>query len=261
MTDRGLPIIPICAAPRTGTELLCHILTGFPNLKTHTEVFARDYAYSLSTPEIKSLIDITGCIVPTRTMNRVPPQGSATVTQLVYDEPMATLMALMDTAKPHHTALSVKLFGYHLPRAVTSPLFAKPYVFPIVLKRRKIDSYASKLKAQRLQKWINVDTTRLKVEGDIRDYAYWNARHGDWYDYLGAMDLPTLTYPELLADDIAGKIASFVPSIDLGQWQKPSEKYHRQDRNDDPGDKFSNWDEFQAELEKYDLLEDAMGYF
>lgn len=256
-----IPLVLVCAAPRTGTNHLCRILSGFEGLKAHTEVFARDVAFSVETPDLEALSDITGCIIPT---GRNAPT-SPTVTQLIYDEPGATVMALWKTREPHHRAMSIKLFAYHLPRGWTKEFFRMGAV-PLVVKRRKIDSYISKLKAQKIQAWVGADTTLLKVRADIRDYKYWLHRHRQWYDHVEECGHSPirLTYEDHIAKpapDLAEHLANTLGKrVDLGEW-RPVRGLNKQDRNERPEDKVANWVEFSADLAAEGLLDDAFGYF
>lgn len=244
-----IPLILVCAAPRTGTNHLMRLMTGFPGLKVHTEVFARDHAFSMQPEDIAALTAITGCQCP-------PDPGSPTTTQLVYDEPYAALHALWATRdREKHKALVVKLFGYHIGRPITKALFeigAKPLVW----KRRKIDAYASRLKAQKLQRWINVDTTRVQVDADIRDYLYWSYRHADWYAHVSECcpDAPTFHYEDGFNMPAIGE------ALGLGEWREVP-GYRRQDRSNSVEDRIANWDEFAKDLEREGLLEDAFGQF
>lgn len=256
-----IPLVLVCAAPRTGTNHLCRILDGFSHLKAHTEVFARDVAFSVQTEDLEALSDITGCILPTGRNAPVSP----TVTQHIYDEPGATVMALWRTRKPEHRALSLKLFGYHLPRGWTKEFLAMGAV-PLVVKRRKIDSYVSKLKAQRIQAWVGADTTLLKVRADIRDYRYWLHRHAQWYDHVEehGIDPIHLRYETDIAQPVPELVDRLTETlgnrVDLGEWREVR-GLTRQDRNTTVADKVSNWDEFAEQLQAEGLYEDAFAYF
>jgi len=253
-----IPLVLVCAAPRTGSNHLCRVLSGFECLKVRTEVFARDVAFTVDEHDIAALERITGCIIP-----RDP--SSPTVTQLIYEEPGAMLAALAEARGSEHKALSVKLFGYHLPRAWTRELFRMGAI-PVVVKRRKIDSYASKLKAQKIQRWVNADTTLLQVRADVRDYEYWLHRHAQWYDHVAeeAIDPIHLTYegdidqptPELV-DKLTQTLGE---RVDLGPWRSVK-ALTKQDRNTSPEAKIANWDEFVDQLRERGLYEDAWEYF
>jgi len=253
-----IPLVLICAAPRTGTNHLCRVLSGFDRLKVRTEVFARDVAFSMDPGDIRALIDITGCQVP------IDP-ASPTTTQLVYDEPSATICALWRTRAPEHKALTIKLFGYHLPRGWTKG-YLEAGAVPLVVKRRKIDAYASKRKAQHLQQWTHADTTLLQVTADVRDYEYWNARHADWYAHVESVGIHpfhldydrdiNVPVPELV-DRLTQTLGE---AVDLGPWREVR-GLPKQDRNVRVEDKIANWDEFAAALEERGLLDDAFGTF
>ena len=252
-----IPLILVCGAPRTGTNHLCDVMRGFEALKAHGEVFARDHMFTCSAEDVAALIDETGCQVPLHA-------GSPSTTQLAYEEPFATIAALWRARRPEHRALSLKLFGYHLPRGVTDELF-RLGARPIVVKRRIIDAYASKLKAQRLQQWVKVDTTLVKVRGDVRDLRYYLDRHQRWYDYLAERcpDAPVLRYEDDICGDpsaLAERIRECVPEVDLGAWEA-RRGLSRQDRTQSVADKFANWDEFEAELVEHGLHNRVQGYF
>lgn len=257
-----IPLVLVCAAPRTGTNHLCDILGGFERLKVRTEVFARDVAFSMSQEDFAALEAETGCRLP-RTEAGGYHQAAPTTTQLVYDEPFATISALWKTKRPEHNALSIKLFGYHLPRGVTNELF-KLGAVPVIVKRRAIDSYASKLKAQALQQWILRDTTYVPVTADIADFRYWYGRHRAWYDYLREMapDAPVLTYEDHIVPGVEALVehCRAVVPFDLGDWTE-RQGLRVQDRSASVADKIRNWDEFSAALEAEGMLDDAMGYF
>lgn len=258
------PLVIVAAAPRTGSNMICNVLSGFERHKAHSEIFARDYPYTLEQPELLALEEMTGCILPRDKLGNIEPR-TPTTTQLVYDEPGAVLDAIALTRQPQHTSVSFKLFGYHLPRAVTRFIFERMDPAVIVVKRRLIDSYASKLKAQQLQRWVWADTTYVKVTADIRDFKYWYQRHKSWYEHVEAYDADTLYYEEGFGsvDSLEHALRAMIPH-DLGEWDASICRLRpltKQDRNTEPGDKIANWDEFAAELEAEGLYDDAMGYF
>lgn len=260
----SLPLILICAAPRTGTNHLCKVLSHIPELKVHTEVFARDCAYSASMDDLAAFSEITGIRWPEIGFDRLV--RSPIVTQALYDDPGATLEALARTAGPQHKALVVKLFGYHLPRETTADLLAAPDTLPIVIDRRAIDAYASRLKAQKLQRWINVDTSRLKVGGDARDFRYWFDRNEDWYLHIRE-HVPEAPVPPLFWYEDAIAERGCHPIVDhIGRMVGLNEAangpgYTRQDRNERIEDKIANWAEFSAELREAGYYDQAMRHF
>lgn len=243
--------------------MICNVLSGFERHKAHSEIFARDYPYTLEQPELLALEEMTGCILPRDKLGNIEPR-TPTTTQLVYDEPGAVLDAIALTRQPQHTSVSFKLFGYHLPRAVTRFIFGRMDPTVIVVKRRLIDSYASKLKAQQIQRWVWADTTYVKVTADIRDFKYWYQRHKGWYEHVfeAAKNSADLAYEHNMGS-LEERLRYIIPH-DLGDWDASRCRLRpltKQDRNTEPGDKIANWDEFAAELEAEGLYDDAMGYF
>lgn len=259
------PLVIVAAMPRSGSNHLCNVLSGYENHKAHSEVFARDYVYTMTDGELDLVEDITGCILPRDKFGQIDPKASTT-RQLVYDEPFATLDALARTRQPHQTSVSLKLFGYHLPRNVTKVIFEELDPTVIVLTRRLIDAYISKLKAQQLQRWVWADTTYLKPQADIRDFQYWYLRNKSWYDhvYQYAMGDFGLRYEDLGDPANLDEQVRAAVSHDLGEWSAERCRLRpltKQDRNTEPGDKIANWDAFAEELEAAGLYEAAHGHF
>lgn len=259
-----IPLALICAAPRTGTNHLWYVSQGFEKLKAHSEVFGRDHAFSCSPADLAAVEAITGCRLPRRKDDPDAVSASApSTTQHLYDEPFAALRGLWEAREPHHEVMSVKLFGYHLPWSDVGALITGGAA-PVVVKRRISDSYASKLKAQALQTWMHRDTTLVRVEADIRDYAYWYSRNAAWYSWLAeaAPGAPVLTYEDDIAPSVHGLVEALREAIpwDLGEWQERA-GLRRQDRNGRVEDKIANWPEFREALEAAGRLDEFFGYF
>lgn len=253
--------------PRSGSNHLMNVLSGYENHKAHSEVFARDFAYTMDGGELDMLEAMTGCILPRDKFGQIDPKAPTT-TQLIYDEPFATIEALARTRQSHQTSVSLKLFGYHLPRGVTKVIFKELDPTVMVLTRRLIDAYISKLKAQQLQRWVWADTTYVKPTADIRDFQYWHQRNKGWYEHVsectgGAhweLEYDDLAVPQ---EELVGHLRSAVP-YGLGDWSAERCRLRpltKQDRNEEPGDKIANWETFASELEAAGLYDVAMGHF
>jgi hypothetical protein len=247
----------ILGAPRTGTNFLCGLLNNLPRIRFYGEVFAGNYAFTCDGEDVRRVSERTGCQV------RYLPSDPH-VTQLFRDEPLDVAHALLERgAEEGRAVVGVKLFGYHLPRDDAHRLIDMCTIPPLVVKRRILDSYISKLKACKIQKWLNADTSRVRVEADIRDFEYFVKRHGSWYRWLEAnFALPTLHYEwDILGQEPREVIGNINDIAGTGFPEKNVKTLKKQDRSECYEDSVINWRAFRSQLEERDLMETAMGYF
>lgn len=141
-------------------------------------------------------------------------------------------------------------------------------------RRRPIDVYISRAKAQRVQSSMRVDTTDLKIAIDARDFIKWWNEANAWYQRLEAecwlrnKQVHHLTYEDDIECGRAEMVRRFCAIFaqhGLTGFMIPHEErlrgLPRQDRSKDPADRVANWPEFQTRLAAMGCLEKAFTPF
>lgn len=252
------------SVPRTGSSHFANHLRPIRGVRYFGEVFNPRASFSLKSGHFERLAELLGQPIE-------PDLHDPATVEAVRTHPDEMLRVMREFSGERTTAF--KLFPGHLPiEWVTGRFLARDDVAAVVLQRRPIDSFASAEKARQKERWRVEDTTGDRIEGDAERYQQWAARHERWYraviDALDAAHRPfaLVSYEDDVATDSEPLIARIAEIItDLGvdpqgvdplQWSTP-----RQDSTARSEDKFTNWDDFAADLEQRGLLRQAMTSF
>lgn len=255
---RGVGIICCIGIARTGSSQLVRIMESFDGVVSMGELF-----HPQRPSQLSRLAAHTG--LPVQDL------GPDDAVEFVRSDPVRVLDALERHAVPGQWN-SFKLFDTHLPtdRALTQ-VIRRPDVAPIFLRRRVIDTYASKIKARTLARWHTEDTTDLAIDGDIDEFVGWADRCQQWYVRCGeevrarGCGQHVITYEDDIdvgdassARRVAAVLRSAGVEVDGGSGPDSMTK---QDRSTELDEKFRDWPRFAAQLRERDRLDLALGYF
>jgi len=260
--DRPPKILVTVSTPRSGTTHLFNVIREFPNLRVYAEIFNPVKAFGLDGELNEALTERRGKPLPS---DRDDPE----TIDYVRSHPHQVLSAMEDLAGDR--TVVVKLFPGHLDiDFVCEELLPRDDVAVIVVHRRVLDCYASVLKARQLQAWQRTDTTNMLVNGQIDHFASWARQNQEWFGRCGAAlegtdRSRTINYEEHLdveRDRVTHHVANVLGELGLRPGEPDARRgLSKQDLTPSAADKFDNWPEFRAELERRDLLDVAMGHF
>jgi hypothetical protein len=140
----------------------------------------------------------------------------------------------------------------------------------IVLVRKRLDVWVSRLKAVEVGKWHHRDTTAIEVSVDVEQFVRWFKQVDDWYqfamDVTGKLGLRVLVldYDRDLdhpADEMRRSIALWLRLLRIRLPSGPVQDVtprERQDAATDPFSKIKNGDEVRAKLIELGMLDYAL---
>jgi hypothetical protein len=237
------------------------VLGSYSRVRAYGEIFHPSACFSF-----REAIPALGKRLGTALPNDV--RDPATI-EAVRANPGAALDSLRDVVGDGVT-ISFSLFSFHLKKR-SAYVLKRPDVALAIIRRRPIDSYASDLKAQHEESWSHVDTTGIRVIGNIREFTRYLHRQRRWYARSvkiaakRGIDLPVFTYEtDIAAGEAAtrARIETCLPvaGIDPGTSTGAIQSMTRQDLTSEPGLKFENWETFAAQLSERGLSERAFEY-
>jgi hypothetical protein len=157
--------------------------------------------------------------------------------------------------------LVFKLFYDHLPKqAVADEIFGCPDTGYILLRRRPVDSYISRMKAKVVERHEAVDTTAIKPELEAGPFIFWAGRVKEWYAWLDeeirrrALPYFPFSFEQYIENRTEGETLSELckrlEALGCPPVSMPLESHGhtRQDREPDYRNRVANWREFEAEL-------------
>lgn len=159
-------------------------------------------------------------------------------------------------------AVVFKLFPEHLAReTIASQLFDRDDIRYILLRRRPIESFISRLKAGEVRAHGVVDTTTFKPVLEATSVANWCRRVKGWYDWLSeeiaARNLPCflLSYERHLRDksdaEALSQILESLEGMGLPPVKRPQEirARVRQDKEVEYRNRVANWPQFESDMQ------------
>ncbi|MDH3704904.1 MAG: hypothetical protein OES57_02490 [Acidimicrobiia bacterium] len=264
MAEPTVRIVCVLAMPRTGTRQLARLFRRVEGFESFGEIFNPAKSYTLRASHLRALGDRLGAEL-------VPDRADEHTIAAVRANPGAVLDVLAERAAPNIVA--TKLFPGHLERPLVGEhVVHRGDVVPIILRRRVIDCYASRLKAKAVNAWWGHDTTDVEVHADIENFARWIIGPQRWYrwcrDAIEQAGRPVhlMTF-ETDIEPGSQHTRTFIEQALRAhglELDAPPHKIHRerrQDTNEHPADRIANWPDFERELERRDLLDLANGYF
>jgi Sulfotransferase family len=245
-------ILCILGVERTGSSRTATLLSGFEHLLVKEEIFHPNAAHTMDD-EWRELGPYAGIADVTGIRDR-------RLVSWMRNHPNQALDWLVHRAGGRTVVL--KLFPGHIEsRDELERLFSRSDIAFLITRRRPIDCYISALKAQRIGKWRNADTTSVKVEGSVGQFLSMLTRATIWYaacaDRIAAASRPhvDLSYEGEIAKPDNVLLPALVAKlrllgIDPGRYSTAARvvPLQQQDRGTDYEAKMSNWQEFNAAL-------------
>jgi hypothetical protein len=239
----------ILATARSGSSHLIELLHNCSELNVKGELFHIDSVARLTKSDKAKLKgESNGEITDKKTL-----------CEWRRRHPRRTLDVLYESG--NRRPLVFKLFDDHLAKDVVADnILDCSDIGYIVLRRRPIDSYISKVKARAAQTHTKVDTTAIKPELEPRSFIFWGRRVKEWYGWLdeeiGRRALPC--YPLSFERHIENRtemeaLSELCERLEalgcpFGPMPPEVQGQVRQDREPDYRNRVANWPEFEAEL-------------
>ncbi|MEZ5831878.1 MAG: sulfotransferase [Dongiaceae bacterium] len=264
--SRAVPpkLVCILGVGRTGTNHLATVLSKVPGIDSRRELFNPDRIWMMHPHELAEIARRVGKPLP------CSPEDRQTI-NAIRRQPGLALDCLVDLMAPERRVLVFKVFRDQLSvRQVKKAIISRPDTAIVFIRRRPIDTYVSHRKAGRINKWVKVDTTQMKVEIDPRKYLRWWRQTTAWYRGLEAacwsMGKPfhEMTYEEdIAASPVTGarRFCDILEECGLEPFALPEDDPElgltRQDRTDDVRARMANWPEFERHLSARRSLDKA----
>ena len=162
----------IIAYPRTGTNYMCSLWKHFERHEALREIFHPRQSHSLRPflPDLNAAFGLNAEDI-----------DDPALTAALRDDPLRTLSALTAACEPDGTeSISYKIFPAHLQDDRLERLFARDNMVVVVVRRILIDSFISRMKAQKLMAWTHTDTTDVAVEISFGAFQAWAAERRAW---------------------------------------------------------------------------------
>lgn len=245
------------AIPRTGTNHLGRVVSGFANIRSQYELFHTQAAYTLNRAEVEAVSKAAGATF----RNYEDPA----LVDFARSKPGAFLDAVAAANDTTCAAVSYKVFPQHLDDALLrDEVLARPDTGVVIVRRRLLASFLSLRKAEEVNEYIDVDTTGVKVTLKASAYSDWRAGVLDWYDRVEALLAAVGKTPERLSyeDEIdtdpytlAGLLVEKFGRLGVATTRDHGETpaLEKQDKSKSLQDSVANWDEFERELSALDV--------
>lgn len=239
----------ILATSRTGSSHLIHLLQDCPELNVKGELFHVDNIGRLTKSDRAALENASdGQIVDPKSL-----------CEWRRRHPRRTLDVLYESGD--HRPLVFKLFWDHLAREIVADeIFGCPDTGYILLRRRPIDCYVSRMKASAIGQHAKIDTTAIRPELEPERFVFWARIVKAWYDWLDAeirrRALPCfpLSFERHIenrtAQETMSELRERLEALGCPQVSMPRENqgHVRQDREPDYRKRVANWPEFETEV-------------
>ncbi|EBA07226.1 hypothetical protein SSE37_06304 [Sagittula stellata E-37] len=258
---RDKRMLVVFSGPRAGSNLLVDILGQLPDVLALSEVFNPAGIYGLSLhPELEAeLADRAG--------------GPQVLARLFRMNPPEAL-ALLDAAVPQDKAIVLKILPHQVHLAALRECLKTQALGALILTRRRLDQYASYLKARETGVWFGANTSALGPEGRAEQALAFAGMLDAWLaDVARLCDgagvaRATVDYDRDLlpgtSDDRARHLSRHLTTLgfDVPAWEFPSASYfQRQDGTEDALDKFCNGLELGKALRGLDALDHLMSAY
>lgn len=173
--------------------------------------------------------------------------------------PRQTMDVLYESG--HRRPLVFKLFWDHLAKEVVADeILSRPDIGYMLLRRRPIDCYISKMKAAIVGAHEEINTTTIRPVLEPKPFIFWVRQVKDWYEWLDeeirrrALPCFPLSFEQHIENRTAQETlfelqrrleALGCPPISMPQ---TCEGRARQDREADYRRRVANWQDFEADL-------------
>ena len=258
-------LVCILAVGRSGTNHLATLLDSVPEIDSRRELFNPRQSYHMRREELAELAHRTRADFPLSSQSRK-------AVRVICRRPDLVMDCLVDHLRPQKRVLSFKVLSSQLSvRQIRNAILKRPDTLVVFLRRRPIDSFISRRKAQALQRWTKVDTTDLKIEIDAADFLKWWRRSARWYRRLEAacwrMGKPVhyLSYEDdidIAPEQAVRRFCAMLERSGVADFShvRPAEQIKglaRQDRTTDVRERVGNWPEFERRLAELGALDKA----
>ncbi len=250
-------IVILLSAPRSGTTQLAGMLRSYAKLNFLGETFHGGKhcisSWSHFHADAKPVITRAACAILGR-----PPLNSSEAFRAIKRDPVKALRIIAESDSSPATTFAFKVFPGHISLSEFGKILKAVRCDVIVVSRSPVDTYISRLKADKLGIWKKIDTTEIKpniYEEKFREYHedisnYFRA----YYDVArrSANNVVTLSYdqiyksgnpPDQVVDMMLRDLGLDVGDCATEQVLQP------QDRTPNRANKVSNWDEFVEGIE------------
>ena len=246
-------LICLIARGRTGSTYVADLLTKTGFVEYRGEVFHRRKTHGVTLDEVRLMF-------PDREIG-----ASLTDTpDLVRKNPERVLAHFKKERAASIEAVCFKVFPPHLEvDRFSKCILEADDVTKVILDRSPIDSFISLSKAQQLQQWELVDTSELKIQLNAEHYVRWHHKQKKWLDEVidvlesTGSKYSVLNYADLKIDDHDHNLALVLNKLEVagltldGEIVAGDSSYFKQDRQQDPHKKVTNWHKFVDNLPNY----------
>jgi hypothetical protein len=259
-------ILVVFSVPRTGTNHLFRLLDNISDLKVYYEIFHPHAAYGLE----KFYGDLEAYCV-----------YEDVYRHSIFEKELINKMhaapgRFLDFAISRYNNHSIvfKIFPGHLSiEKIKEELLLRDEVAALIIQRRPIDTYISSLKARKTGKYINVNTSDIKVNLNAEEYMHWWQMNFLWYrdifSLVGENGLPytSLIYEKDIVGDVDIVTENAIKKINgLGFSLRIPERLRnqgllKQDMQADFVEKIHNWQNFFMKVNKNGNLNTLYDYF
>ena len=257
----------LIGAPRTGTNYLLNLLWHHQDVYVSSEVFHPEKAFGMEGRPLAEFGKLSGLEFEGIDDPRLLPTMEISLEKLVR-----SFRSLESEGK---NCFVFKVFPGHL-----NPYFLKKLMLlvdkTIFVKRRVLDSYISVVKSELTREFYSRDTTSILPSLNTAHFLRWHGWTSNWYcecyrtwiDVNQNTDIPILFYEDFTRatneQNLSFLLSKFRSRfrISLGDSVvRMGETLLRQDRENNPDLKVSNYHQFICALEEQNMKERVFGYF
>jgi len=246
-------LIAMLSEPRSGSSVIIQLLHCCPNVEVIDEPFhpKRVVLESHLAPRVQEQL---------KKHSGQSVCSPAEISKTAHSQTTLYLRAIADSSDKEF--LFFKIFRTHLSK---SPLYEyilrNPNVSKLVLRRNSLHTFISWKKAESLANWSHVDTTDMKIELDLEQFANFFSASTTWFDGIAQemqrqnADLPELHYEDYARlpawqqlQYVAEKLHSCGIEIQLPEPDKLAISLTIQDRSQSIEQKISNSESVRRDL-------------
>lgn len=257
--------ISIISVPRSGTNHFCDCMGSFKGVLSVYELFNPAGVFGINQHEMANKIAIAAGISATDARDKK-------LVALFRKTPETGLRLLAEQAgEAGFRAVSYKIFPKQLRKENMLKIMSDRRRKFVIVKRSRIETYISYIKAQENQTWKLVDTTNIAARVSYDGFMSWAEQTDEWFkfctDFLTANGsrYHVFDYAKDISQPkrvVASRIAASFRRTDL-RLRRPllltPPRFKKQDKNSGPFDKLENGMELLEELRQARRLDYALG--
>lgn len=255
--NNGMPkLIAIIAIERTGTNYFCNLVRQLINMNGMYELFHPEEPFGLSPALWGEIFGVDA--------DRIVSVPKIEMARAVVSDPARVVEGLRRFEKRPSL---FKIFPGHIALSkVRDQILLNSAIIKIFIDRSPIDVFISQLKAGKVSKWKNLDTTDIRVSLKRKQIENWYINRKEWYDFCvhilekSRQDYGYINYEKidkLSPVDLVGQFIKLVSELGCRLELNNDTIINtmmKQDRGKQASDKVDNWEDFLESFESRDSI-------